>query len=338
MNKRTKTNKHEVMNRMRLPLIILVTYTHSYGAIREGYSLLGSGWDTYEVLKILISQTLVKVAVPAFFVMSGYLFFANVEKFTKTVYWQKIKRRTKTLLIPYIIWNLLMTVKLGKINLDIFIDPANMPLWFLRDLMVVSLLTPVIYVGVKKLGWWLIVILIPIYITGIWAIQPNLNPYAICFFTLGAMLSIKKMDLVETCKKYVKPASVLSVILMIAMVVTYGAEAYMGLMLCFRVTSVVALFGVAGIAQRGLELCNSLRYSQKFQSPLCDFEAKASYFVYLAHYVLFFGVIDRTFLELFGESQASQCAHYLICPLIKAAILIAIYWSYRRVRAKIIDR
>ena len=78
--------QYEVMRRVRLPLIILVTYAHSYGAIRGGYSLLGSGWDAYEVLKLMISQTLVKVAVPAFFVMSGYLFFANVEKLTKEVY------------------------------------------------------------------------------------------------------------------------------------------------------------------------------------------------------------------------------------------------------------
>ena len=49
----------------------------------EGFSVLGSEWDTYEVLKILMSQTLVKVAMPMFFAMSGYLFFANVEQFNK---------------------------------------------------------------------------------------------------------------------------------------------------------------------------------------------------------------------------------------------------------------
>ena len=330
--------KFNQINALRLPLIILVTYAHSYGAIREEYSLLGSGWDTYEVLKILVSQTLVKVAVPAFFMMSGYLFFANIEKFTKEVYWQKIRRRIITLFIPYIIWNLLMAVKLREISLDAFIAPANMPLWFLRDLMVVSLLTPIIYIGVKRLGWWIVAILMPIYMTGIGAIQPDLNPYAICFFTLGVTLSIKKTDLVETCERYVKPATVLSVILMIGMVLLYGTEAYMGFMLCFRVTSVVALFGLAGIAHRRQSLCNPLRFSQKGQSPMCDYGAKASYFVYLTHYVLFFGVIDTAFLSLFGGSQVSLCVHYLICPLIKAAILIAIYWSYRRVRAKIIGR
>lgn len=316
--------QYEVMRRVRLPLIILVTYAHSYGAIREGYSLLGSGWDSYEILKILVSQTLVKVAVPAFFIMSGYLFFANVEEFTKEIYWQKIRRRIKTLLIPYIIWNLMMAIKLNSLGtiLSGLWTPINMPLWFLRDLMIVTLATPILYILIKKLGWWLIAILFPIYLTGLFAIQPEPNPYAICFFTLGAILSIKKMDLVETCMRYVKPALALSAILMIAMMLTYGSEVYMGLMLMFRITSVVTIFGLAGNAHKG-------------QSPLF---AEAAYFVYLSHYVLFFGFIDKGFFGLFGESTASLCAHYLFCPLIKAAILIAIYWMYRRFLTKICIR
>ena len=317
--------QYEVMRRVRLPLIILVTYAHSYGAIQEGYGLLESGWDTYEILKILVSQTLVKVVVPAFFVMSGYLFFANVEKFTKEVYWQKIKRRIKTLLIPYVIWNLLMAVKQNSLEVNSFWTPVNMPLWFLRDLIIVSLLTPIIYIGVKRLGWWMMLLLLPIYITGLWAIQPELNPYAICFFTLGAMLGIRKMNLVETCERFVKPACVLSVILIIAMVITYGSEVYMGLMLCFRVTSLGALFGLIGSSQQG-------------QSPLCVWGAEASYFVYLSHYVLFFGFIDTMFFGLFGHSTASLCVHYLISPLIKATILIAVYGIYRMIRQKTIGR
>lgn len=317
------------MRRVRLPLIILVTYAHSYGAIREGYSLLDSGWDAYEVLKLMMSQTLVKVAVPAFFVMSGYLFFANVEKFTKDVYWQKLKRRVKTLLIPYIVWNLLMALKLQEISLATFIAPANMPLWFLRDLIMVSMVTPILYIGVKRLGWWLALILVPIYLTGVWAVQPDVNPYAICFFTFGAMLSIRKMDLVEACGRYAWQACALSMILGIAMMLTYGSEVYMILMLGFRITSVVALFGMARFAHWG-------------QDPLCltqlRFGAGASYFIYLAHYVLFFGFVDSIFFGLFGDSTASLCAHYLICPLIKACLLIAIYCGYRAALRKITGR
>lgn len=311
-------SQYDVISALRLPLIVLVTYAHSYGGVAEGYSVLGSEWNSYEVLKIVMSQTLVKVAMPAFFVMSGYLFFANVEQFNKEIYYQKIWRRIKTLLIPYIIWNLLMAVKLKTFNLSIFVEPANMPLWFLRDLIIVSLLTPIIYIGVKRLGYWLFVLLLPVYLTGIWAIQPGLNPYAICFFTLGAYLSIQRINLIEASVKLEKTVYLLSVLLALVMILTYPTIAYSILMLCFRVVSVVAVFCMA---YRFLS-----RNTKRIPKAACD----ASYFIYLAHYVFFFSFIDTTFFSLFGTSTASLCIHYLLCPLLKAAILMAIYYLYRK--------
>ena len=313
-------SQYDVISALRLPLIVLVTYAHSYGGVAEGYSLIGSGWDSYEVLKIVMSQTLVKVAMPTFFVMSGYLFFANVEKFNKEIYQQKLWRRIKTLLIPYIIWNLLMAAKLKMFSLSIFWTPANMPLWFLRDLMIVSLLTPIIYIGVKKLGYWLFVLLLPIYLTGIWAIQPGLNPYAICFFTLGAFLSIREMNLIDTCLKLEKSAYTLTIVLALVMILSYPSVAYSLLLLCFRVVSVMAAFC---LAYRIFS-----RTNKRIPKTVCD----ASYFIFLAHYVFFFSLIDDTFFSLFGMSMPSLCIHYLLCPLLKVAIFIATYYLYRKVK------
>ena len=313
-------SQYDVISALRLPLIVLVTYAHSYGGVAEGYSLIGSGWDSYEILKIAMSQTLVKVAMPTFFVMSGYLFFANVEQFNKEIYQQKLWRRIKTLLIPYIIWNLLMAAKLKMFSLSIFWTPANMPLWFLRDLMIVSLLTPIIYIGVRKLGYWLFVLLLPIYLTGIWAIQPGLNPYAICFFTLGAFLSIREMNLIDTCLKLEKSAYTLTIVLALVMILSYPSVAYSLLLLCFRVVSVMAAFC---LAYRIFS-----RTDKRIPKTVCD----ASYFIFLAHYVFFFSLIDDTFFSLFGMSTPSLCIHYLLCPLLKVAIFIATYYLYRKVK------
>lgn len=311
-------SQYDIISALRLPLIVLVTYAHSYGGVAEGYSLIGSGWDSYEVLKIVVSQTLVKVAMPTFFVMSGYLFFANVEQFNKEIYQQKLWRRIKTLLIPYIIWNLLMAAKLKMFSLSIFWTPANMPLWFLRDLMIVSLLTPIIYIGVRKLGYWLFVLLLPIYLTGIWAIQPGLNPYAICFFTFGAYLSIQKINLIETCLKLEKSAYTLTIVLALAMILSYPSIAYSLLLLCFRVVGVVAVFYLA------------YRILSRTDKRIPKTASDASYFIYLAHYVFFLSFIDTAFFSLFDMSTPSLCIHYLLCPLLKASILIGIYDLYQK--------
>ena len=116
---RDSVSTSEVISQLRLPLIVLVTFAHSYGGVAPGYSLIGSGWDSYEVLKLFVSQTLVKVVVPVFFMISGYLFFRNVETWSLQVYWGKIRRRLWTLLLPYVAWNLLMAVKLHFLNFSI---------------------------------------------------------------------------------------------------------------------------------------------------------------------------------------------------------------------------
>ena len=214
MNGEKKISQHEVIRQLRFPMIILVTFAHSYGKVTEGFSLMASEWNTYEFLKLFVSQTLVKVAVPVFFIMSGYLFFSNVEKWSLDVYKAKTLRRMKTLLIPYLLWNLLMAIKLKTFSWSIFwvfwcpagkqIDwfgqeqlmtaPANMPLWFLRDLIIVSLLTPIIYILVRKFGSWLMAVLTVFYLSGVFAFIPGISAYSVYFFTLGAFLSIRRMD------------------------------------------------------------------------------------------------------------------------------------------------
>ena len=210
-----------------------------------------------------------------------------------------------------------MAVKLRTFSLGILVEPANMPLWFLRDLMIVSLLTPIIYIGVRKLGYWLFAILLPIYLTGLYAIQPGLTPYAVCFFSLGAFLSIRKMDLIETCMKYETPSYVLTILLGIGMILTFRTPIFSPLMLCFRMAGTIAIFC---IAHRILSTTN-----KRIPQIACD----ASYFIYLAHYVFFFAFLDAWFISLFGTSTASLCIHYLTLPLLKAGILIGVYVVYR---------
>lgn len=336
-------SQYELIRQLRFPMIVLVTFAHSYGKVEEGFSLLASDWNTYEFLKLLVSQTLVKVAMPVFFIMSGYLFFANVDKWDVTTYKKKILRRIKTLLIPYLIWNLLMAVKLKTFSMSMLwaywnpagrqVDwfgyeqlmtaPANMPLWFLRDLMVVSLLTPIIYILVRKLGHWLMAVLTLLYLSGVCAFIPGLSAYAVFFFTFGAFLSIRKMDLVENFKRFEWPAYGLSVIFAISMLLTYHTSVFSSFMLCFRLTGAIAVFF---LAYRILSTT-----SRRLPTQVCD----STYFIYLAHYVFFFSFIDTAFFALFGISTISLTFHYLLCPLLKVAILVFAYMIYSNFLIKI---
>lgn len=340
-NERLSNPTSAVISQLRLPLIILVTYAHSYGQVDEGYRLLSSDWDTYQFLKLLVSQTLVKVVVPVFFIISGYLFFANVREWSVNVYRQKIIRRFKTLLLPYLLWNLMMAVKLRTFSWNMFwvygdhagmqIDwlgnenwmtaPANMPLWFLRDLMVVSLLTPIIYILLKRFGWYVMTPLALLYLSGIGAFAiPGLSMYSMFFFSLGAFVSIRKVDLVTAMLHYETIAYAASLLLAGLMMASYGTSIFSSLMLCFRITGAVSVF------------CLAKRLLSSTNLRIPKIVSNSSYFIYLAHYVFFLSFIDQGFFQFFGQSQTCLCAHYLLCPLIKVTMFIVIYMAMQKVR------
>lgn len=338
MSGNNNISQFEVIRQLRFPMIVLVTFAHSYGKVAEGFSFMSSDWNTYEFLKLLMSQTLVKVAMPVFFIMSGYLFFANVAKLDANTYKRKMMRRLKTLLVPYLIWNLLMAVKLKTFSWSVFwaywvpagrqIDwfgheqlmtaPANMPLWFLRDLMVVSLLTPIIYLLVKKTGYWLMAVLTILYLSGVCAFIPGLSAYAIYFFTFGAFFSIRKMDLVVILKRFEWYAYGLSVLFATSMLLTYHTSFFSSIMLCSRLVGAVAVFCLTS------RILSST--TKRLPSVVCD----SAYFIYLAHYVFFFSFIDTAFFTILGTSIPALSVHYLLAPLLKVAIFAVLYILYHR--------
>jgi len=86
-------------------LAIMVFFIHgsSYGQYSYGEDLTSSA------VKILgnLFPAIAQVAVPLFMIIAGALFFRNYEQ---AKYGQKIKKRVKTLLVPYLTWNTLRGV------------------------------------------------------------------------------------------------------------------------------------------------------------------------------------------------------------------------------------
>jgi surface polysaccharide O-acyltransferase-like enzyme len=124
----------------------------------------------------LITETIF-VALPFFFLVSGLLFFKDFQ-LTLAVYGVKLRTRIRTLLVPYLFWNICVFTALlaaqwigflspffsgGKmavpengvyaiLNTIIGIDrmPIVYPLWFIRDLMLLMIISPLLWVLAKK--------------------------------------------------------------------------------------------------------------------------------------------------------------------------------------------
>lgn len=108
-------------------------------------------------------------AIPLFFLISGALFFRN---YSPAVYGRKLKSRVKSLLVPYVCWNILMMAFLAVVTLffsrffigrqpfdfsargilaGLFHWKYNSPFWFVFALMLFALCAPVFYPLLKKL-------------------------------------------------------------------------------------------------------------------------------------------------------------------------------------------
>lgn len=193
-------------------LIVLVVYIHSYNVVVNiglESKLIEVGYNSY--LQYFISYGVARVAVPIFFVISGFLFFVKNRKFSVEHYISKIKKRAQTLLIPYLIWSIfglvlyfvLQTIPLSKpfftrqliadYNLTelldrVFLNPIPYQFWFIRDLIVIVVLSPIIYYGLKSTYC----IFLGVLFLG-WIFETDfviVSNESVFFFTLGSYVAI----------------------------------------------------------------------------------------------------------------------------------------------------
>ena len=169
---------------LRFPLTIgvIFIYSRAFDVSRTDYpSQIDFGIEF--AIQWFLSEIVARVAVPLFFAISGYLFYSSRD--IKTVS-EKWIQRAHTLLWPYLLWNgLLVAVqtidqtipgasslfsepakKASDIDLarlaDFFLGfdqgLANGPLWFLRDLITLSILAPVYRLGLDRTKGFLLLL------------------------------------------------------------------------------------------------------------------------------------------------------------------------------------
>ena len=73
-----------------------------HGRYLEAETMTAPYW-----LQTCLGDGICRIAVPSFFFISGLLLFKSIDYFRLDVFWDKINKRIKTLLVPYFLWNLI---------------------------------------------------------------------------------------------------------------------------------------------------------------------------------------------------------------------------------------
>jgi hypothetical protein len=207
---------------LRFPLIIGVVFIHNiYTVVYTTQGTIGveqnRGWVKFIIF--FLSQGVARTAVPLFFIFSGYLFCSGSR--TWESYTGKLKKRIHSLLIPFVFWGLLTSaIYAAEQNIPclhiyfpethIYFSPllsylnalfgitAQFPIayqfWFIRDLMALVVLAPIIhFVVARKSALPFLLILFCMWFASLWPIiWPGAD--AAFFFSLGIYLSLPEKN------------------------------------------------------------------------------------------------------------------------------------------------
>jgi len=264
---------------------------------------------------------------PLFFSISGYLFFVGV-KGEKQEFLYKYKSRFRSLVIPFIIWNVLFLAIMlllkynsltgGFINSDfsdlfelnvfgwfyeLFIEPFGFHLWFIRDLIVMVLFAPLIWYFINKAKLFFIGLLVflNIYFNDL----PLLGSFLP--FSIGAFIAINNFKLSLKPKSMVILFSVLSIVfgwLKVKGLTLDALEFYYA-----WAPFLMIWFGYDVLIEKGV----CFNFIHKFRSY--------SFFIYVFHEP-YLNIFKKLILKMGAGQEWSIWASYLISPI--ATILIAI--------------
>lgn len=329
---------------LNFPLIVGVVYIHAYAAeITFGSTLLGPAEldGVTDFIRKLISQGIARLAVPLFFLVSGFFFFLDANGQTMV---DKLRTRCRTLLLPYIFWTLgFVTVRLigqslpgiapycGTIILSdlaptALVDaifgftrpPEAYHFWFIRDLMLLMLVSPLLYRVLRFCAWPYLLVLFAVWIFGKWPLYiPDV--VGVLFFSLGGYCAVRGYSLFafDGCGRWFLA---LFLPLLIADVLWYDAWFNVTLHRC---TIVVGLMAV-------LYLSQFLLRHHWCENVLLRLGG-ASFFVYAAHEPLLGIVRTLAFQLLPLDLPAVMLLVYLLLPPLVVAVLVLLHLALIRV-------
>ena len=239
----------ERLSILRFPLIVGVVFIHAYSPeVTLGSGVFGvtASGPVSNFIRDFISQGVARIAVPLFFLLSGYFFFLdNIWTFDRNR--KKIITRARTLLVPFLFWNILTlsfffisqkvpalhfyfperNVPIESFSVFQFCDaifgiynpPVSYQFWFIRDLIMLVILTPALYFfldGIPTISLCGILLMwitdcvpysmpsptaITFFYCGAYLAKQNINPFFLDNYSKWLLMLYPIIQVIDACSK-----------------------------------------------------------------------------------------------------------------------------------------
>ncbi len=327
-------------------LACMIVYLHANNTRNYAYEYTIFGNIVIFIQRVM--DYLQRVCVPMFFTISGYLFFRN---FSINKIMEKYKRRVKSLVIPYIIWNtisylffvaltMIPFVK-GKINIedvkfglmsliDAIINSRYSTLWFIQFLIIFIVIAPIIFYMLrnKKVGCF---VMMGIFSLNIMTLTIRYNEvysttelnvfnliYDVSFFMLGAFLAMhfKKYVEVKNNKMIRISNYMIFIMIILAVFITILNEKII------YIQTLSYIFNIVFIAVLW-------EFADNFSFSNIRWWEKISFFIYCTHMIILL-IIQKIVLIISKGNIYVGAVDYIISPIICILIIIILAKGLRK--------
>ncbi len=311
--------------------MVMVVFLHANNLndyTYEGSAFFLSGYN--KAFQIFIADGIARIAVPLFFLISGLLFFYKVDTFNRFVYFNKVKTRLRTLVVPYFLWSILgilfyfflqslpysqayfKTTLIKDFNLEDYIFrigviPIPYQFWFIKDLFLIVLISPILY-GFTKL----FKIHFLYFLIFLWFIHFDYQFFqgsSILFFSVGVYLAVYKPRFLSyhIRTNYILPLLILWLLML-------GIKTYFVLINC-PYAWLPAICHKLGILMGMLSLwlfIDKDRFRPAILSSLL-YVSQFNFFLFASHEPLL-SVFKKAGKALWGDTELMSFTSFLLMP------------------------
>ncbi len=335
---------------LSLVSIILVLYIHSGFHADEI-----EGMVMNDRVQEFISGMMGRCAVPLFYVISGYLFFLKVPDGMTSIY-GKMKKRVRTLVVPYIIgclffvgFGVLMAVlpgvskymnssvmplfskPVGEILRSIFYDAGNgtpcaFLLWFLRDLILIVATSSLWYICLRYLKWGFVAVVFVLTYFDV----PHVPFLSLFWFALGGQLTKVKIEMGGENGRTKVAIFGLCLFLIISIIQLFFPNIidWSLLRIPIILLGIVGAWGLYDVVM-GKDFSLS---QHRWLATACLF----TFFIYLFHEPTL-NIVRKLIVVVLGKNELGYLTSYLISPWIFTVCAVFIGLLFRKYLPRVYD-
>ncbi|MCD8013362.1 MAG: acyltransferase [Lachnospiraceae bacterium] len=349
----TYTNNEAGNSRMFWNKITLIQFVLSVSIVLR-HANPGNSWGIQGGVLVFtqIITDITHFAVPAFFIISGFLFYRNISPYLtmaqfRPIYFDKVKRRIASLVVPYLFWNFAawlfytvcthLTIISSRMNMDptalsvagilkAILLSEYTPLWFVGNLIIYSAFASLIFAFLKNKHIGTAIIISLTIAVFAFEISPSLIQW-FPIYLFGCFLGLHYDESVICClsgsnafkkRKYAE-LTVALVLFISAFVIFCFTKSFRSLFI-FRIISCVAVIVIINI------FLGHCRIIEQHELPGY---AKTSFFIYCVHYVQLV-CFDKIALIFFGNGTVSYIVTYFGGWIIITVLCIAEAYTLKK--------